>query len=117
MDFEVVEALTLRYLGGQDCKITAAELGITPARLQSFLSRLDMPRDHDRSKFGEGYSVERARAALKREGYEIVRCSRTGAWFFRKVKDGARVTSCKEWRKRNGMVDDHERYRSQTISI
>jgi len=116
-DHEICMAVALRYFSGQHYKAIARDAGITPGRMATFLYRLEMPRDLDRSKFGDGYNDELGKANLKRSGYEMTQCKKTGFWIFRKMKDRANVHFCRAVRKVMGLISEYERYRSAELRL
>ena len=114
---EVVMALALRYFSGQAYKATAAEAGITASALQSFYYHIELPRDRHRSKFGDTFDEDLARANFEKSGYELVQCRQKGFLFFRHRKDRAIVTVCREVRRERGLLDEFSRYQSAPLCL
>lgn len=121
-DEAAVKALSMRYFGGQHYKATARDAGMTEAALRSLLSRIQLPRDHDRSKFGPTWDEECARATLERSGYVLQRDISFPDWaeekrplFWRHKTD--RVRTSRATRFRNGHLGEWDKHKGQTITL
>ena len=115
-------ALSLRYFGGQDYKSIARDAGMTVRAVTSIFTRVNLPRDHFRKKFGPDWDAECAQATLDRSGYILQRdisyADREEArrpLFWRQRRDGIRTS--RATRFRNGQLDDHDRYQGQRITL
>ena len=117
-----VRALSLRYFGGQDYKSIARDAGMTVRAVTSIFTRVNLPRDHFRKKFGPRWDAECAQVTLDRSGYILQRdisyADREEArrpLFWRQKRDGIRTS--RATRFRNGQLDDHDRYQGQRITL
>jgi len=117
-----VLALSLRYFGGQDYKSIAHDAGMTVRAVTSIFTRVNLPRDLFRKKFGPEWDAECAQATLDRSGYILQRdisyADREEArrpLFWRQRRDGIRTS--RATRFRNGQLDDYDRYQGQRITL
>jgi len=117
-----VLALSLRYFGGQDYKSIARDAGMTVRAVTSIFTRVNLPRDLFRKKFGPEWDAGCAQATLDRSGYILQRdisyADREEArrpLFWRQRRDGIRTS--RATRFRNGQLDDYDRYQGQRITL
>jgi hypothetical protein len=89
-DEEAVRIIGMRQMGLEHWRSTAAVLGLTPGQLKTIRTRIDIPVDRDRSKFGSTYDPELARFNFDTCGYTLMRertipsTGRPGHWFYRR---------------------------------
>jgi hypothetical protein len=121
-DEAAVRALSLRYFGGQDYKSIARDAGMTVRAVTSIFTRVNLPRDLFRKKFGPEWCAECAQATLDRSGYILQRdisyADREEArrpLFWRHKRDGIRTS--RATRFRNGQLDEYDKYQSQRITL
>ena len=122
-NWDFVMGISLRYFGGQHYKAIGQAMGLTGAAVRSVMSRLEIPRDHARSKFGPVCDLECARATLAASGYELVRDSsqvdrpvNERALFWRHKKDKG-VTKRRAARFREGKLGEYDKYKCETITL
>ena len=122
-NWDWVMEVSLRYFGGQHYKAIGQDMGLTGAAVRSVMSRLEIPRDHARSKFGPVCDLECARATLAASGYELVRDSsqvdrpvNERALFWRHKKDKG-VTKRRAARFREGKLGEYDKYKCETITL
>ena len=118
-----ISAISMRYFGGQHPKYIARDAGMSESALHGVLYRANLPRDRNRSKFGEAFDLEMAEATLEASGYVLVR-DKTGVGretgrghLFWKHKRDRGVTTTRAARFRNGQLDDYDKYKGQEITL
>jgi hypothetical protein len=116
-DKEVIMALILPYFSGQHYTKVAARAGITEGTLQSFWYHLEMPRDLHRSKFGDEYDEAVARFNFEQSGYHLALCKKSAMFFFRRNRDRATVTICRTARRKLGLLEEFDRYKSPELCL
>ena len=116
-------ALSMRYFGGQNWKHIAADAEMTPAALRSVLSRIGLPRDPDRKKFGPTHDPGCAQATLEQSGYRLERDSsnpdldRSLRPLFWKHEHDRGVTTNRATRFRRGQLGEYDKYKGQAITL
>lgn len=113
---DVVEALAAAYFGGQHHQKIAERVGVSVSTLQSFLHRIELPRDRCREHFSEQANDALGRQRLAASSYRLVACVASGNLFFRHVRDSA-IRMCRTIRSRQGKLGDWERYRSPAVRL
>ena len=118
-----IMALSMRYFGGQNWKHIAVDAGMTPAALRSVLSRIGLPRDPDRKKFGPTHDPESARATLEKSGFRLERDNSNADLdpsrrpLFWKHKRDRGVTTNRATRFRRGQLGEYDKYKSEPITL
>jgi len=116
-------ALSMRYFGGQNWKHIAADAGMSPAALRSVLSRIGLPRDPDRKKFGPTHDPECARVTLEQSGFRLERDNSnvdldpSRRPLFWKHKRDRGVTTNRATRFRRGQLGEYDKYKSEPIAL
>lgn len=114
---EAVLLISMRYFGGQNWRQIAEAVGDKVARIRTALTRVWLPRDHDRKKFCATYCVEQARATVQSSVYELIRDDVTRCFFWRDRRKRAIFRVSRETRRARGQVDEYDRYKSQLIAL
>lgn len=89
-DKEAVRLIGMRQMGLEHWRTTASVLGLTPGQLKTIRTRIDLPIDRDRRKFGDTYDPELAQLNFETCGYTLMQervnpnTGRDGHWFFRR---------------------------------
>jgi hypothetical protein len=89
-DKEAVRLIGMRQMGLEHWRTTASVLGLTPGQLKTIRTRIDLPIDRDRRKFGDTYDPELAQLNFDACGYTLMQervnpnTGRDGHWFFRR---------------------------------
>jgi len=118
-----IMGLSMRYFGGQNWKHIAADAGMSPAALRSVLSRIGLPRDPDRKKFGPTHDPECARATLEQSGFRLERDNSNPDLdpsrrpLFWKHKRDRGVTTNRATRFRRGQLGEYDKYKSEPITL
>lgn len=118
-----IMALSMRYFGGQNWKHIAADAGMSPAALRSVLSRIGLPRDPDRKKFGPTHDPECARVTLEQSGFRLERDNSnvdldpSRRPLFWKHKRDRGVTTNRATRFRRGQLGEYDKYKSEPIAL
>jgi hypothetical protein len=73
-----------------------------------------VPRDRDRTKFGDVFDEEAARATLKSSGFELALDEKEKEYFWRREKERANVRQNRKRRRETGRL---EAYRSEEIRL
>ena len=119
----VIMNLSMRVLGGWSYTAAASRFGTTASKLASLLNFIDMPRDGDRTKYGDVYDLECGIVTFKLSGYVLERCrqypdrsaSQQSLFWLAKGSRGQKL-SRKAMMKRFDFAD-YERHRSQPITL
>jgi hypothetical protein len=119
----VIMNLSMRVLGGWSYTAAALRFGTTASKLASLLNFIDMPRDGDRTKYGDAYDLECGIVTFKLSGYVLERCrqypdraaSQQSLFWSAKGSRGQKL-SRKAMMKRFDFAD-YERHRSQPITL
>jgi hypothetical protein len=115
----VVWALGMLYFGGLHWTKIAERIGKRPRATSTLLQRCDVPNDYDRSKFGDVFDEELARANLEISGFELAEYKldeRRREYFWRKKKDRATVTRNRIRRRAMGLVEPYWSERIELIT-
>jgi hypothetical protein len=89
-DKEAVRLIGMRQMGLEHWRTTASILGLTPGQLKTIRTRIDLPIDRDRRKFGDTYDPELAQLNFNTCGYALMQerpnpnTGRPGHWFYRR---------------------------------
>lgn len=110
----IVWAVSMLYFGGLHWRKIAARIGKTEAATRTILSRTWTPRDHDRSKFGEAFDEEAARATLESSGYELAYDDVAKQHYWRHRRFRSSIKQCRARRSKGGF-DDYGR--SEPITL
>jgi hypothetical protein len=102
------------YFGGLHWTKIAERIGKTQRATASLLHRCWVPRDRDRTKFGDVFDKEAARATLKSSGFELALDEKEKEYFWRREKERAKVRQNRKRRREMGRL---ETYRSEEISL
>lgn len=109
-----VWVLGMLYFGGLHWTGIAERVGKTRRATASLLHRSWLPRDRDRSKFGDRFDEEAAHATLERSGFELAYDDNQGEYYWRHRNDRAVVRQNRKRRRELGLLDA---YTSETISL
>ena len=115
--------LTIRILGGWNYTAAAERFGTTASKLASLLNFIDMPRDYNRSKYGDTYDLECGVVTFKLSGYVLERCrqypdrpaSQQSLFWSAKGSRGQKLS--RKARMKRVEFLDCERHRSQPITL
>jgi len=110
----IVWALGMLYFGGLHWTKIADRIGKSQRATASLLHRCWVPRDRDRTKFGDVFDEEAARATLKRSGFELALDEKEKEYFWRREKERAKVRQNRKRRRETGRL---EAYRSEEIRL
>jgi hypothetical protein len=110
----IVWVLGMLYFGGLHWTKIAERIGKTQCATASLLHRCWVPRDRDRTKFGEVFDEEAARATLKSSGFELALDEKEKEYFWRREKERANVRQNRKRRREAGRL---EAYRSEEIRL
>jgi hypothetical protein len=110
----IVWVLGMLYFGGLHWTKIAERIGKTQRATASLLHRCWVPRDRDRTKFGDVFDEESARATLKSSGFELAHDDEAKEYFWRHQKDRAKVRHNRKRRREMGRLDA---YRSEEIRL
>ena len=115
--------LTIRILGGWNYTAAAERFGTTASKLASLLNFIDMPRDYNRSNYGDTYDLECGIVTYKLSGYVLERCrqypdrpaSQQSLYWSPKGSRGQKLS--RKARMKRVEFLDCERHRSQPITL
>ena len=110
----IVWVLGMLYFGGLHWTKIAERIGKTQRATASLLHRCWVPRDRDRSKFGDAFDEAAARATLESSGFELAHDDEAKEYFWRHQKDRAKVRQNRKRRREMGRLDA---YRSEEIRL
>lgn len=110
----IVWVLGMLYFGGLHWTKIAERIGKTQRATASLLHRCWVPRDRARTKFGDVFDEEAARATLKSSGFELAHDQEAKEYFWRHQKDRAKVRQNRRRRREMGRL---EAYRSEEIKL
>jgi len=110
----IVWVLGMLYFGGLHWTKIADRIGKTQRATASLLHRCWVPRDRDRTKFGDVFDEDAARATLKSSGFELALDEEEKEYFWRREKERAKVRQNRKRRREMGRL---EAYRSEEIRL